>query len=126
MEPMEPMTPAEIKENLRGYKYRTFAYCLVEALVLLLFLNIVNRGGWFVFLSALLLIIFVVFFLVLCFHLAVLLFQRSVTFTKSPSNKNLEGISWGKPLSPDQRARVEREFRRRRDPVKDDRDDDTL
>ncbi len=117
------MTPAEIKENLRGYRYRAFAYCLVEALVLLLFLNIVNRGGWFVFLSAFLLILLVVLFLVLCFHLAVLLFQRSVTFKKSPSNKNLEEISWGQPLSPDVEERL-RELRRQHDPVKDARDDD--
>jgi hypothetical protein len=120
---MEPMTPAEIKENLRSYRYRTFAYCLIEGLVLLLFLNIVNRGGWFVFLSAFLLVLFVILFLILCFHLAVLLFQRSVTFEKSPSNKNLESVSWGKPLSPDMEERL-REIRRQRDPVKDDRDDD--
>ncbi len=120
---MEPMTPAEIKENLRGYTYRAIAYCLVEALVLLLFLNIVNRGGWFVFLSAFLLILLVVLFLILCFHLAVLLFQRSVTFKKSPSNKNLESVSWGRPLSPDVEERL-REIRRQRDPVKVARDDD--
>src|SRR6266704_1178370 len=115
------MTPAEIKENLRGYRYRAFDYCLVEALVLLLFLNIVNRGGWFVFLSAFLLIFLVVLFLFECFHLAVLLSQRSDTFNKSPSNKKLEEKSWGQPHSPDEEERL-RELTRQHDPVKDARD----
>ena len=123
---MEPMTPAEIEETLRQFRRLAFALCVIEGLVLLLLMNIINRGGWFVFLSGFLLVLFVILFLLICFYLLVLRFSRSATFTQDPSKKIMM-TSWhwssGQPLSPDVEERL-REIRRQRDPVKDARDDD--
>jgi glucan phosphoethanolaminetransferase (alkaline phosphatase superfamily) len=120
---MEPMTPAEIQETLQQFRWVAIALCVAEGLILLLFLNIIHRGGWFDFLSGFLLVLFVALLLLICFYLAVLLFHRSATFKKSISKKNVWIVSWGQPLSPEMEERLG-EIKSQHDPVKDDRDDD--
>src|SRR5260370_29811346 len=101
---MEPMTPAEIEETLRQFRRIAIALCVIEGLVLLLLMNIINRGGWFVFFSGFLLVLFVILFLLVCFYLLVLRFSRSATFTQDPFKKIMMS-SWhwtsGQPLLPE-------------------------
>lgn len=96
---MEPMTPSEKRKTIRMFKYAAFIVGMLAAIDLLVLLNIVNRGGWFVLLLQFLLILFVVLLLLLCFYLIPLLFSRSATFRKIPHSR-VFSISWGTPMSP--------------------------
>ncbi len=96
---MESMTPSEKRKTIQMFRYTAFIVGMLAAIDLLVLLNIINRGGWFVLLLQFLLILFVVLFLLLCFYLVPILFSRSATFRKIPHSR-VFSISWGTPMSP--------------------------
>ncbi len=109
---MEPMTPSEKQKTIQMFRDAAFIVGMLAAIDLLVLLNIVNRGGWFVLLRQFLLILFVVLFLLLCFYLVPLLFSRSATFRKTPHSREFS-ISWGTPMSPHIEERLAEDLKRR-------------
>jgi len=109
---MEPMTPSEKLKTIRMLRYAAYIVCMLAAIDLLVLLNIINRGGWFVLLRQFLLILFVILFLLLCFYLVIILFLRSATFKKVPHSR-VWYVSWGTGILPHAEERLAEYLKRR-------------